>query len=123
MIIPGGVPTRLAECRPWAATRRSDHAEEAGYERDAGGVPSAVLAGLTAISAKPGVTDINRDPATALGTVVLALTRGIALARAGHRSILDVAPGPLLLPVLPSPSTDASPICYTRAGSSATLRG
>jgi transporter family protein len=76
---------------------------------------SAVFAGLTAVLAKVGVTDVDSNLATAIRTVViLVFAWAIALARA-TQPLSTISPRTWLFLVLSGLATGASWLCYFRA--------
>jgi bacterial/archaeal transporter family protein len=77
---------------------------------------SAFFAGLTAISAKVGVSDINPNLATALRTTVVVVLTWLLAANVVSRAALAAVPGRTwLFLVLSGLATGLSWICYFRA--------
>ena len=77
---------------------------------------SALFAGITAVLAKAGVSEVNSNLATAVRTsVVLIFTWGIAFAVAKPTDVFDFSKRTWLFLTLSGIATGLSWICYFRA--------
>ena len=77
---------------------------------------SALFAGMTAVLAKVGVSDVNSNLATAIRTtVILVFTWGIAFATSRPSAVLELSRRTWVFLILSGLATGLSWLCYFRA--------